>query len=145
MKPISFAIGLWVKTVLFNAFFFGVVLAFKAGGWGLIAAMVCVFFGLIGSLPLLPFILILVKLSLRLPYAAHARLAWVGFGLCIQVFVFCIAFAIITQLVQAPEDTIDILLTTAICAALLATIASYSSFSKLIINSPPNQSGENAV
>lgn len=145
MKPGSFAFNLWVKVIVLNALLFGMAMGVKVGGWGLIVGIICLFVGFIGSLPLLPFITWFVKLSTRLPYAQHARMVWLAFAFCVQVFMFCIVVAIVLSGIIRPGDTIDTLAATAVSAALLSAITSWRTYGRVNITPAENQPHENAV
>ena len=89
MKTIFVAVRIWAKTILFGGFFCGL-------GWLLANDVEMAFIstcvqlvGYVVTLPLLLLITPLVKLSTHLPYANHAKTAWLTFYLAILIIIFC--------------------------------------------------------
>jgi hypothetical protein len=88
MKSLSVAAKILAKTVIVNAFLWGVWNALTGDMLKAFGALLFLLVGFIVMLPLLMFIAPLVNVSTRLPYSIPAKTAWLTFYLIIMVIVF---------------------------------------------------------
>ena len=95
MTNLSITISIWWKAIILNALFTGIWGAFEAGAFVLVIMLLMVVFGFMVTLPLLPFIMLLLKLQGSLPYGKTERITWLYFTLVILVWGFYVTVAVL--------------------------------------------------
>jgi hypothetical protein len=88
MKSLSVAAKIWAKTVVMNAFLWGVWSMLKGNIWEAFWSIAFLIVGFIITLPLLMFIVPLVSVSALLPYNVPAKTAWLTFYLIEMMILF---------------------------------------------------------
>jgi hypothetical protein len=88
MISLSVAIRIWVKTVVLNAFLWGVWNVLSGSIWEALGSILLLLGGFVVTLPLLMFIVPLVNVSTLLDYSIPAKIAWLTFYLIIMIILF---------------------------------------------------------
>ena len=88
MISLSVAIRIWVKTVVLNAFLWGVWNVLRGSIWEALGSILLLLGGFVVALPLLMFIVPLVNVSTLLDYSIPAKIAWLTFYLIIMIILF---------------------------------------------------------
>src|SRR5688572_30180206 len=95
MISIPVAAKIWAKTVVMNAFLWGVWHVLRGDIWEAFWSMLFLLAGFIVTLPLLMFIVPLVNASTLLPYSIPAKTAWLTFYLIGLIILFYGLFSLV--------------------------------------------------
>jgi hypothetical protein len=95
MMSISVAAKIWAKTVVMNAFLWGIWSELTGNILQALGSLLFLLGGFIVTLPLLMFIVPLVNISTRLPYNIPAKTAWLTFYLIGMIILFYGLFSLV--------------------------------------------------
>ena len=88
MTNFNVAMSIWWKAILFNAVFIGACAVLQEGASGLVVILLGIIFGYIVALPLLPLIVLLVRLMRSIPYGSRDSFCWLNVMLVMLVWIF---------------------------------------------------------
>jgi len=132
---LSVAFKIWARTLLINAVL--MIVAVPAGIilGGFWAALGAGAIGFLFTLPLMLLITPLVKLSMKLPYDATARIFWLWFYLeALIVLFYRLFYALINLLVSFREGAFYLMAFVTSMALLIAILWTKKSLETLIVN-----------
>ena|SRR5687768_15028387 len=132
MISIPVAAKIWAKTVIMNAFLWGVWHVLRGDIREAFWSMLFLLAGFIVTLPLLIFIVPLVNVSTLLPYSIPAKKAWLTFYLIVMIILFYGLFSIVESDTFFESHSLSSqLMGTTIGGLLIAVLTTRRSLNKL--------------
>lgn len=129
MTATNMAITIWWKAIVINAVLIGIGSIFHTGFGFLVVFILVLVGGFIVTIPLLPFITLLVKIHTLIPYSNEARIAWLRCMLVLLVWIIFGGGTLLTETNLFSGDPVGLLA----CLATSIAVLSSCAFNKKII------------